>query len=101
MDLLVLEMSSVTLSFWYLSAMSLPIWRYRNPYYLYFIYFIGTFFFIYFATSLTLKDNVMKENAHKPLLLMKEGLLSNVLQSNYTISRVQRKSFLQLAIQAS
>ena len=41
MDLLVLEMSSVTLSFWYLSAMSLPIWRYRNPYYLYFILFLS------------------------------------------------------------
>ena len=101
MDLLVLEMSSVTLSFWFLRAMSVQIWRYRNPYYLYFIYFIGTLSFIYFVTSLILKDNVMKENAHKPLLLMKEGLLSNVLQSNDTISRVQRKSFLQLAIQAS
>lgn len=72
MDLLVLEMSSVTLSFWYLSAMSLPIWRYRNPYYLYFIYFIGTLSFIYFVTSLTLKDNVMKEKAHK-LLFTHEG----------------------------
>ena len=35
MDLLVLEMSSVTLSFWFLRAMSVPIWRYRNPYYLF------------------------------------------------------------------
>ena len=62
---------SVTLSFWYSSAMSLRYGAIEILIIYILFHFIGIFSFIYFVTSLILKANFMKQKAHKPLLLMK------------------------------